>query len=182
MLDTITVRPKLANGTLLQEMEVRIVNRGTQSDSLPRRSQRIGKPGGEVQFQAQFALLAGQDLESETLTDALNSPERENWIAAWQSELISLAQNNTWVIEPLPENKSAIGCRWLFKKKDDRRFKARLVAKGCSQQQGIDYEETFAPVAKFTTIRLLLALSCENDWEVEGMDVKTAFLNGELEE
>ena len=53
---------------------------------------------------------------------------------------------------------------------------------GYSQQQGIDYEETFPPVAKFTTIKILLALSCENDWQIEGMDVKTAFLNGTLKE
>ena len=167
---------------MVQEKELRIANRGTQSDSLPQRSQRIGKPGGEAEFQAQFALLAGQDLDLETLTDALNSPEHENWIAAWQSELISLAQNNTWVIEPLPENRTAIRCRWLFKNKGHRRFKAWLVAKGYSQQPGIDYEETFASVAKYTTIRLQLALRCVNDSEVEGMDVKTAFWNGELEE
>jgi len=70
----------------------------------------------------------------------------------------------------------------IFEKKDDCRFKARLVAKGYIQLPGIHYEETFAPVAKFTTIRTLLTLSCENDWEIEGIDVKTAFLNGTSEE
>ena len=113
--------------------------------------------------QAQFALLAGQDIGPETLTNALSSPERQHWIAAWQSELTSLADNNTWVIEHLPENRRVIGCHWLFRNKDDGQYKARLVAKGYSQQAGIDYEETFAPVAKFTTIRLLLALSCEDN-------------------
>ena len=75
-----------------------------------------------------------------------------------------------------------MGCRWLFRKKEDGRYKARLVAKGYSQQPGVDYEETFAPVSKFTTIRLLLTLSCESDWEVEGRDVEAVFLNKELEE
>lgn len=86
------------------------------------------------------------------------------------------------MLEPLPIARSAIGCRWLFQRKQDGRYKARLVAKGYSQKYGIDYEETFAPVAKFTTIRVLLALSWESNWEVHGMDVKTAFLNSELEE
>ena len=93
-----------------------------------------------------------------------------------------IGQNNTWVLELLPVGRTAIGCRWLFRKKDAGRFKPRLVAKRYSQKPGSDYNETFAPVAKFTTIWVLLALSCESNWEVRGMDVKTAFLNSELEE
>src|SRR5205807_9116357 len=97
-------------------------------------------------------------------------------------ELSSLRKNETWVVEELPDDRTAIGCRWLFKKKDDGRYKVRLVAKGYGQKLGVDYQEMFAPVAKFTTIRLLLALSCESNWDIQGMDVKTAFLNSELEE
>ena len=93
-----------------------------------------------------------------------------------------MEENQTWVYETLPEDRTAIGCRWLFKKKDDGHYKARLVAKGYSQKMGIDYEQAFAPVAKFTTIRVLMALSCERNWEMCGMDIKTAFLNSELQE
>jgi len=121
-------------------------------------------------------------VESETLSDTLNSPERERWRTAWESELASLYKNNTWVVEPFLQGRTAIGCHWLFKRKDDGCYKARLVAKGYSQKFGLDYGETFAQVGKFIIIRLLLALSCENDWEIEGMDVKRAFLNSELEE
>ena len=122
------------------------------------------------------------DFEPQTLTDALNSAEKDKWKNAWEEELSSLAKNNTWVFEPLPADRTAIGCCWLFRRKDDGRYKARLVAKGYSQKLGIDYGETFAPVAKFTTIRVLLALSCQSNWEIRGMDIKTAFLNSELEE
>ena len=120
--------------------------------------------------------------EPQTLTEALNCKDKVRWKEAWESELTSLAKNNTWVLEPLPIDRKAIGCRWLFRKKEDGRYKARLVAKGYSQQPGIDFAETFAPVAKFTTIRTLLALGCASNWEIRGMDVKTAFLNSELEE
>lgn len=120
--------------------------------------------------------------EPQTLTKALSSHEKGKRKEAWVQELTSLAKNNIWVLEPLPAGRTAIGCRWLFRKKDDGRYKARLVAKGYSQQPGLDYSETFAPVAKFTTIQVLLALNCENNWEVRGMDVKPAFLNSELEE
>ena len=132
---------------------------------------------------ANYALMAKTlEPEPQTLTEALTSSDKAKWKQAWEAELSSLARNNTWVLESLPAHRTAIGCRWLFRRKDDGRFKARLVAKGFSQKLGLDYEETFAPVAKFTTIRLLLALCCESDWELYGMDVKTAFLNSELEE
>ena len=132
---------------------------------------------------AHFALMANTlEHEPQTLAEALTGSEKVKWEAAWKSELDSLTRNKTWVVEELPPSRTAIGCRWLFRKKEDGRFKARLVAKGFSQKYGLEYEETFAPVAKFTTIRLLLALSCASNWEVQGMDVKTAFLNSELEE
>ena len=120
--------------------------------------------------------------EPQTLTEAMESDESEQWREAWGSEVDSLARNNTWKLEPLPPGRQAIGCRWLYKKKDDGRYKVRLVAKGYSQREGVDNTETFAPVAKFNSLRSLLALVSENDWELEGMDVKTAFLNSELEE
>jgi len=108
--------------------------------------------------------------------------KRNKWQEAWESELTSLSKNNTWVLEPLPAERNGIAHHWLFRRKEDGRYEARLVAKGYSQKLGIDYQESFAPVAKFTTIGTLLALGCERDWDIQGMEVKTAFLNSELEE
>ena len=143
-----------------------------------RRSQRISKPTAAADVEGHYALLAGEvEVEPETLTEAPSGSQKAECRAGWESQLHSLATNHSWVIEPLPAGRKAIGCRLLFRKKDDGRYKARLVVKWYSQQHGIDYQETFAPVAKFTTIRILLALSCENDCEIEGMDVKTAFLH-----
>lgn len=120
--------------------------------------------------------------EPVSLEEALKSEDAVAWKAAWESELASLRKSGTWVVEKVPEKRNIVGCRWLFRKKEDGRFKVRLVAKGYSQEPGTDFNETFAPVAKFTTLRVILALVAENDWELHSMDVKTAFLNGELEE
>ena len=127
-------------------------------------------------------MVARTEEEPTTLGDAISSEKSVEWLATWESELHSLEDNGTWVIENLPEGSRTIGCRWIFKRKEDGRYKARLIAKGYAQKAGIDFHETFAPVARFTTLRTLLALAAENDWEIEGMDVKTAFLHGELAE
>jgi len=122
--------------------------------------------------------------EPQTLSDALVSKESKEWYAAWESEVDSLVRKDTWELafKLLPAGREAIGCRLLFSRKDDGRYKPRLVAKGYSQREGLEYTETFAPVAKYNSLRSLLALVCENDWELEGMDVKTAFLHSDLEE
>jgi hypothetical protein len=149
------------------------------------RQQRTRAPPSRYEpepWSGMLAMTAIEVHEPTSLMEALSGNEKEQWKLAWKSELESLEKNNTWVLEGLPEGRKAIGCRWIFKIKDDGRFKARLVAKGYAQRVGIDYEETFAPVAKFTSVRVLLALVAESNWELYGMDVKTAFLNGELRE
>ena len=120
--------------------------------------------------------------EPHTLKEALERDDSTEWREAWVSEVDSLARNNTWRLEPRPPGRQAIGCRWLFKQKEERRYKARLVAKGYAQREGVDYTETFAPVTKFNSLGLLLALVCECDWELDGLEVKTAFLNSEIKE
>ncbi|CAJ2652486.1 unnamed protein product [Trifolium pratense] len=109
------------------------------------------------------------------------------WKKAMDEELAALHKTDTWDIVPLPPGKHAIGSRWVYKIKTKsdgsvERYKARLVAKGFSQQYGIDYEETFAPVAKMTTIRTLIAVASVRQWHICQMDVKNAFLNGDLQE
>ncbi|CAJ2646845.1 unnamed protein product [Trifolium pratense] len=103
-------------------------------------------------------------------------------------EMLSLEKNQTWKLVPLPKNKRVVGSKWVFKRKEGipgveaPRYKARLVAKGFTQVEGIDYNEIFSPVVKHCSIRVLMAIVNMYDLELEQMDVKTAFLHGELEE
>ena len=104
-----------------------------------------------------------------------------------QAEMKSIEDNRTWEVSDLPRDQKAIGLKWIFKVKKDPggnvvKHKARLVAKGYAQRQGVDFDEAFAPVAGIETVRVLLALAAQGGWEVHHMDVKSAFLNGDLTE
>ena len=104
-----------------------------------------------------------------------------------KSEMDSMYHNNVWTLVDPPKGVKPVGCKWVFKKKTDMEgkvstYKARLVAKGFTQRQGVDYEETFSPVAMVKSIRILLAIAAYYDYEIWQMDVKTAFLNGNLQE
>jgi hypothetical protein len=104
-----------------------------------------------------------------------------------QDEYKSLMKNGTWEFTTLPKGKSVVGCKWTYKTKFTsygaiEKYKARLVAKGFSQMEGIDYTETFAPVAKMSSIRTIVALAAKFGWKIFQMDVKSAFLHGDLKE
>ena len=90
--------------------------------------------------------------ELRTLAEALASDDAADWQQAWDLEVKSLKENGTWVLENLPEGRTGIGCHWVVNIKEDGRYKARLVAKGYAQEPGINFNETFAPVAKFTIL------------------------------
>ena len=102
-------------------------------------------------------------------------------------EYDSIMRNDVWEVVPRPEGKSVVTSRWLYKVKfvvdgSIEKHKARLVARGFSQVEGIDYDETFAPVARYTSIHTIMTIAAEMGWCIHQMDVKTAFLNGILEE
>lgn len=122
--------------------------------------------------------------EPTSFTVANKSPE---WRVAMAHELNALAQNNTWILVPPPPNQHVVGCKWIYKvkRKADgsiERHKARIVAKGFTQEVGIDYHETFSPVVKPTTIRVVLSLATSHQWSIRQLDVNNAFLHGDLQE
>ena len=111
----------------------------------------------------------------------------KDWRKAMEDEVHSIEKNDTWQLVDKPEDKEVIGVKWIYKAKLNpdgsvQKKKARLVAKGYSQQPGIDYNETFAPVARFDTIRTLVAVAAHKGWNLYQLDVKSAFLNRELKE
>ena len=118
------------------------------------------------------------------MSHALSDP---NWVNVMHEELENFERNHVWDLVEPPPNCRPIGTKWVFKNKQGEngmvvRNKARLVAQGFCQKEGIDYEETFAPVARLEAIRILLAFVASKGFKLQQIDVKSAFLNGFIEE
>jgi transposase InsO family protein len=125
--------------------------------------------------------------EPSTYHDAMQSNDSKFWLDAINCEIQSLNKMNTWDVVDRPANTKPIRSKWVFKIKTKAdgsldKYKARVVGKGFTQKKGIDYNETFSPVVKFESIRYINVLAFQRNWETHHMDVKTAFLNGKLEE
>jgi len=122
--------------------------------------------------------------EPKSIGEALKD---ENWVATMHEELNRFTRNDVWSLVPKTDKMNIIGTKWVFRNKLDEsgvitRNKERLVAKGYNQEEAIDYDETFAPVARLEVVRLLLAFACMSDFKLFQMDVKSAFLNGFINE
>lgn len=133
----------------------------------------------------QYVLLTDGG-EPKCYGEAIQGAYKKEWFEAMQDEMKSLHENDTFDLVKLPKGKHALKNKWVYKIKQEEhtskpRFKARLVVKGFSQKAGVDFEEIFSPVVKMSSIRFVLGLTASLDLEVEQMDVKTAFLHGELD-
>jgi hypothetical protein len=150
------------------------------------RERRLLERYSPPDFHSNFALSTTDD-DPRTVREAVDSEDGNLWKRAMEEEMASLDKNEAWDLVELPAGRNPIGSKWVFKKKLNaegkvEEYKARLVAKGYSQVEGIDFGEIFSPVAKLTSIRLLLSVAATFDFEIEQMDVKTTFLHGDLEE
>lgn len=139
--------------------------------------------GEEEEEMASFVMFASVE-DPEKFEEA---NKEGKWIKAMETELESIEKNDTWVLTDLPKGAKKIGVKWVYKTKRNERgevdkYKARLVVKGYAQKEGVDYNEVFAPVARWDTIRMILAVAAQKNWSVYQLDVKSAFLYGELTE
>ena len=166
----------------------------------PRRSKRIKTPktygsdfymylveGTRNEIGSSIPIVFNMDSDPKTFEEAMKSQDAAFWKEAINDEMDSIMGNNTWKLVDLPPGSKPIGCKWIFKRKlradgTIDKFKARLVAKGFTQKEGVDYFDTYAPVARIATIRVLIAMASIYKLVIHQMDVKTAFLNGELDE
>lgn len=155
----------------------------------PRRSIRenIGQPPVKFDDYVVYQAECADVYEPKTYNQAVKSTDANQWLSAMNEELTSIEQNETWELCNLPAVRKAIGSKWVFKLKMDEngkiiRHKARLVAQGFSQKFGVDYDEVFAPVVRTTTLRMLLSVAGARGYAVNHYDIKTAFLNGSLNE
>ena len=133
------------------------------------------------------ALQASIESDIVDVKEALAGCDKSKWLGAMESEYASLMKNETWKLTYCPDGRKIIGCKWVLKVKRDEfgnisRYKARLVAQGFSQIPGVDFNETFAPVIKPSSLRMMMAIGLKLGRRIIQMDVETAYLNGNLKE
>jgi hypothetical protein len=152
-----------------------------------RRSERTPKPR-KFEDCVMYMCTENTELDSEPITvaEALSRPDAEKWKRAMSEELQSFQENDAWELEDMPKDGAVVESKWVFKRKIDSKnnvqYRARLVAKVFLQRPGIDFDETFSPVVRHSSLRLLFALSVKLNLSITHLDVKTAFLNGYLKE
>ncbi len=131
-------------------------------------------------------MTEGDTEEPNTYQEAMACVDQSKWKAAMDAKM-RLERNDVWDLVELPEKRKVVGIKWVFKLKTNEegttsRYKARLVAQGFSQQRGSDYDETFSPVARMESVRMIISLAVRCGLKLHQFDVTTAFLNGKLEE
>ncbi|KAK4386396.1 Retrovirus-related Pol polyprotein from transposon RE2 [Sesamum angolense] len=146
-----------------------------EEETPPRRTKLLS----DIYETCNFIMLEPENFET--------AVKHKVWVQAMEEEIKMIEKNNTWELADRPKDKDVIGVKWTYKTKLNadgsiQKHKARLVAKGYSQLPGIDYTETFAPVARLDTIRALIAMAANKKWKIYQMDVKSAFLNGYIDE
>lgn len=149
-----------------------------------RRSDRVNKQPDRY---GEWVYSCAVNADPASYEEAVKCLDKDKWIQAMNKEINSIAENKVWTLTELPNDIKPVNCKWVYKTKRDgegnvESYKARLVAQGYSQIEGIDYDQTFAPVARFESIRTLLSLAVQYDLKLHQMDVQNAFLNGKLEE
>ncbi|KAL5575117.1 hypothetical protein UlMin_016816 [Ulmus minor] len=147
-----------------------------------RAKNKIHKPITKLNLHTQ--LSTSNNLEPTSVTKAIADPK---WRQAMSAEYDALVQNGTWELVPPTPSQNIVGCKWIFRIKRNSdgtidMYKARLVAKGFHQRPGVDYLETFSPVVKPTTVRVVLSLAVSRGWPFRQLDVNNAFLQGHLSE
>eukprot|EP00253_Pinus_taeda_P031288 PITA_31288 len=152
-----------------------------------RRSTRMKRPPKRYDDYVTSVAFTANDDEPLCYQEAVEGSKSDKWKAAMKDEMMALRKNGTWDMVELPKNRKTVGCKWVFKQKrgvndTEDRYKVRLVAKGFSEKASIDFHEIFSPVVKIVSIRVVLALVALLDLELQQLNVKTAFLHGDLDE
>ncbi|KAL0300270.1 UNVERIFIED_CONTAM: Retrovirus-related Pol polyprotein from transposon RE1 [Sesamum angustifolium] len=177
---TTTRRNRPSRNGKEESTSTRITQKATTSKEIeeetpPRRTKLLS----DIYETCNFIMLEPENFET--------AVKHKVWVQAMEEEIKMIEKNNTWELADRPKDKEVIGVKWIYKTKLNadgsiQKHKARLVAKGYSQLPGIDYTETFAPVARLDTIRALIAIAANKKWKIYQMDVKSAFLNGYIDE